>query len=332
MAESSLFPTSIDSTNIYEVVARLNTTLTADISDTATTIPLASTSGFPTAGYIVIDNETIRYSSVGVGSVDATGGRGHAGTAISHTSGTQVLVAVTAAVFNKLRAGMIAAQSKIGISGSTDTNSIDYKLRYPWSITLAGSTLVSNLNAQYLGGSTEGQLAVGYIRGTSVVAGVSLSEMDVVISPGGWDLDNNNPATLGTVTGTSIAPKFQYLTVGATDQADSPPFIMPRSYNGQSIYFQWFHSNQTASQTFDIGFRGIGVANGSTYNPSYNSVLYIGTSTTSAISNVQIMGSTIIKGASLDWAAGRLCYLGIVGGTVTNNVRMHNVAFRWDKG
>jgi len=144
MAESSLYPTALDSSNIYEVVARLSTTLTADIDGTTTTIPLASTTGFPTQGYIVIDNETIKYVSVSVGSVDATAGRGHAGTAASHTSGTQVLVAVTAAVFNKLRAGLIAMQTHAGTSGTQG-----------W------------INARWLGGSTEGQLNVGYLGGST---------------------------------------------------------------------------------------------------------------------------------------------------------------------
>lgn len=116
MAESSLYPNALDTTNLYEVVARLSTTLAADITASTTTIPLAATTGFPTQGYIVIDNETIKYISVSVGSVDATGGRGHAGTAASHTSGTQVLVAVTAAVINKLRAGLIAVQTALGVN------------------------------------------------------------------------------------------------------------------------------------------------------------------------------------------------------------------------
>ena len=38
MAEASLYPGALDSTNLYEVVARLSTTLTADISADTTTI------------------------------------------------------------------------------------------------------------------------------------------------------------------------------------------------------------------------------------------------------------------------------------------------------
>lgn len=148
MSESSLYPTALDTTNLYEVVARLSTTLTADITAATTTIPLASTTGFPTTGYIVIDNETIKYISVSVGSVDATGGRGHAGTAASHTNTTQVLVAVTAAVFNKLRAGMIAVQTKVGIDASGTTTTHDYKLS---GVTGSGKA-VNNAYAETIAG------------------------------------------------------------------------------------------------------------------------------------------------------------------------------------
>ena len=148
MSEVSLFPTALDDTNIYEVVARLSSTLSADITASTTTIPIASTTNFPTAGYIVIDNETIKYVSVSVGSVDATAGRGYAGTAASHTSGTQVLVAVTAVVFNKLRAGMIAAQTLLGISGSATTTTHTYKLS---GVTGSGKA-VNNAYAETIAG------------------------------------------------------------------------------------------------------------------------------------------------------------------------------------
>ena len=331
MAESSLYPGAIDSTNIYEVVARLSTTLTADIAAGTTTIPLASTTGFPTTGYIVIDNETIKYISVSVGSVDATGGRGHAGTAASHTSATQVLVAVTAAVFNKLRAGLIAMQTHAGTSGTQGW------INARW---LGGST-EGQINAGYLGGSTGGQLSVAIaalatnasnIVGVSTVAGTTAMENDIVFTPLAFDLTSPNPATLTSGTGTSIAPAYPYLTFGVSDQAEAPGFLMPRAYNGQSIYLQYLCSNQTASQTYDLGLRGIAVGNGNTYNPSYGSIIYLGTQTASAISNAQVLAYTTLQGASLGWATNKICYLGLIGGTVTNNVRLHNVSLRWDKG
>ena len=159
MAESSLYPTALDDTNIYEVVARLSSTLSADIGSFTTTIPITATTNFPTKGTIVIDNETIKYISVSVGSVDATGGRGHAGSAASHTSTTQVLVAVNATIFNKIRAGLIAVQTNAGTSGFLGTPGINAR----W---LGGST-ETQLNVGYLGGSTEGQLSPTYLGGST---------------------------------------------------------------------------------------------------------------------------------------------------------------------
>ena len=353
MSESSLFPTSLDSTNIIEVVARLSSTLSADITASTTTIPITSTTNFPSSGYIVIDNETIKYISVSVGSVDATGGRGHAGTAASHTSSTQVLVAVTAAIFNKLRAGLVATQTYLGISGSTSSATITGKLvGLPAQTT---NTQVTNLNAHYFQGLTAGQYiwagstaiaattatfatsatyatSTGYIVGTSTVSGVTAMENEIVISPLGFNFDNQAPASLTEVAGTSIAPAYKHLLIGATQQADAVFFKMPRSYNGQSITAEYMFSAATASVTHDIGFRGIAAGNANTYNPSYNAPVYVSAQTASAITNVQGLVSTEIAAVSFGFAANKICYLGIIGGTVTNDVRIHNVSLRWEKG
>jgi len=340
MAESSLYPTSLDSTNLYEVVARLSTTLSADITASTTTIPLTATTGFPTQGYIVIDNETIKYISVSVGSVDATGGRGHAGTAAAHTDTTQVLVAVTAAVFNKLRAGMIAVQTKVGISGSTDTATLEYKIKNLPAQT--STTQVNNLNAQYLGGSTEGQLNAGYLGGSTEgqlnvdkvdgIEGVTLGENSIVFTPLAFNFDNQAPASLVEVDGTSIAPAYKHVLIGATQKADAVNFKMPRSYDGEALTLEYMFSAATASVTHDLGIMGIAAGNGNTYNPTWGDVMYMGVQTASAISDVQTLATKEIAAVSLGFAASKICYLGLIGGTVTNNVRIHNVGLRWNKG
>ena len=321
MRESSHYPDALDSTNLYEVVARLSTTLTADIAADTTTIPLAFTTGFPTKGYIVIDNETIAYISVSVGSVDATGGRGHAGTAASHTNTTQVLVAVTAAVINKLRAGMIAIQTYAGTSGGTQ----------------------GGINAKYLGGSTGAQLNVlsatsattatnaNNIVGVSTVAGTTAMENDIVFTPLGFNFDNQAPASLGEVVGTSAKPAIKYLVIGATQQADAVNFKMPRSYNGQTITLEYYFSAATVSVTHDLGVRGNGIS-GEYYNPNYLDTVYMGTQTAYGTSNCQVLVTKNIAAVSLGFVANYICYLGLIGGTVTNNVRIHNVGLRWDKG
>lgn len=329
MAEASLYPGALDTTNLYEVVARLSTTLTADIAAGTITIPLASTTGFPTQGYIVIDNETIKYISVSVGSVDATGGRGHAGTAASHLKDTQVLVAVTAAVINKLRAGMIAIQTYAGTSGGTQ-GGINAKY-------LGGST-ENQLSPIYLGGSTEGQLAVlsaksaNNIVGVSTVAGTTAMENDIVFTPLAFNFDNQAPASLVEVAGTSVAPAYKHILIGATQQADAVGFLMPRSYNGQTLTLQYMFSAATVSVTHDLGIRGCAAGDAAWNTPTYNGAIYVGAQTASGASNYQVLVTKYLTAAQLGFAVNKICYLGLIGGTVTNNVRIHNLGLRWDKG
>jgi len=119
------YPTTITE-QLYEVVSRLATTLTADINDLVTTIPVASTAGFPAKGFVVIGNETIYYGSLGVNSL-TTCTRGFSGTAAAHLQDSQVKAAIVAEHFNRFRVELIATQTKIGISGSTYTTTLDYK-------------------------------------------------------------------------------------------------------------------------------------------------------------------------------------------------------------
>jgi hypothetical protein len=329
MAESSLYPSALDSTNLYEVVARLSSTLSGDITNATTTIPITSTTGFPTQGYIVIDNETIKYISVAVGSVDATGGRGHAGTAASHTSGTQVLVAVTAAVFNKLRAGLIAMQTHAGTSGTMGWINAKWvggltAGQFIW----AGSTAIAATTATFATTATN----ANNIIGVSNVSGITAMENEIVITPIGFDLNNQAPATLTEVAGTSVAPRTNYLIVGATNQADATPFIMPRSYNGQTINLQYMFNAATASVTHDVGFRGIAAGAAEAAAVVYNAPVYVGAQTASATSLNQGLVTKAIAAVSFGFAANKICYLGIIGGTVTNNVRIKNVSLRWDRG
>jgi len=164
MAEAAQYPSAI-TTQLYEAVARKSTTLTADLDNSNTTITVAATTGFPSEGFISIDNETIYYS--GLTATTFTGcSRGYAGTAVSHDNSASVKLVIAAAGHNRMRLEIIAAQKKIGISGSTLTTTVEYKLRnLPSQDTSVN--MVTNLNAQYLGGSTESQLNVGFLGGST---------------------------------------------------------------------------------------------------------------------------------------------------------------------
>jgi hypothetical protein len=151
MAEAAQYPTSL-TTQLYEVVARKSTTLTADVDTLNTTIPVASTSGFPSQGFISINNETLYYSSTDTTNFYVS--RAYAGIAASHDEGNDVKLVVAAASINRMRLEIYAIQDYIGKSGDTRTTTLYYKLHNLWSITQGGSTQVTNLNAQYVGGKT----------------------------------------------------------------------------------------------------------------------------------------------------------------------------------
>lgn len=68
------------------------TTLSSDITTTDTTISVASTTGFPTAGYLVTEGEVIQYTGVTSNTFTGCTRAKYSTTAINHFTGTQVFV------------------------------------------------------------------------------------------------------------------------------------------------------------------------------------------------------------------------------------------------
>jgi hypothetical protein len=120
------FPTSLDDdTTLYVAVNNLRTTLSAGINDSVTTIPVVTTSGFPSTGYITIltgaditEAEAITYA--GLTSNSFTGAtRGVDDTpANSHNSGDNVDLTIVAAHHNEPKNAIIALEHFVGVSGS----------------------------------------------------------------------------------------------------------------------------------------------------------------------------------------------------------------------
>jgi len=162
------FPTSITS-QLYKVVARWQTTLTAAVGSGDTTWQVASTDGLEDKGFVTCENETVYYSAKSATTLTVQ--RGLAGTAVSHELGKAVKLSVVAETTNRIIDEVTATQQKLGISGSTYTTTIDYKVRnLP---TQGGSTQVTNLNSQYLGGSTLGQIQPMTTLGDIIIGGTS---------------------------------------------------------------------------------------------------------------------------------------------------------------
>ena len=124
---STNFPSSLDShtsaspLGFGEVVNQAYTLATAAHTNSVTTLTVASTSVFPTKGYLVVKRELISYT--GKTSTTFTGcTRGVGGTtAAAFGSGTLVEQVVTAANHNDLAAALVAVETKVGITSSTPT-------------------------------------------------------------------------------------------------------------------------------------------------------------------------------------------------------------------
>lgn len=117
---------------IYAIGDKVNTTLTSAISDTSTTINVASGVGFnPDGGYIIIEPNTVNEEIVYIESVSgntltvATNGRGRgATTAKSHPSGAIVTDIVTTEMFNRPRTALVQEHNDDG-THKLHTNTFD---------------------------------------------------------------------------------------------------------------------------------------------------------------------------------------------------------------
>lgn len=331
--QTAMFPTSI-STQLYDAVPRLSTTLTADIDASTETVPVASVTNLPASGFVVIDNETIYYASISSLNLICTGGRGYDGTAASHTSGTAVKYAIVSASWNRIKVELLAVQNKIGTSGSTYTTTVEYKLTtLPTQSTTAQ---VTNLNAQYLGGKTSGE----FLFSSSTAAdsskltninGATIAENDIEFTADAFNLNNANPATQVEIAGTSVAPRVLKVEFGNTDAADMPAFKMPRSYNGGTVTLSMLYCSSTASSVFDIGIQTAVAGADAAYNPSYGTATYFGNITCSATAGNLGFTSKDIAGATLGLTNNKMNYIRLVGGT-TCVVQVLTAGLKFSKG
>lgn len=116
---SAKWPTSIATdADLYVAVNALATTLASTITDSQTTISLASTTGFPTAGAVLIDQEIVFYT--GISGNDLTGCiRGADGTVqAAHTAGVPVSHTVVAVHHNNLKDEIEAIETSLNLTAS----------------------------------------------------------------------------------------------------------------------------------------------------------------------------------------------------------------------
>ncbi len=127
-AGNTNFPTSLDSHSggspkgFAQQTNLLSTQLSSGIDNAVVSIPVVSTTGFPSVGAVVIDSEVIFY-----GSIDAThfltAVRASDGTtAASHSNGASVSQVPIAANHNDVAAAIVATETKMGTGASTPTS------------------------------------------------------------------------------------------------------------------------------------------------------------------------------------------------------------------
>lgn len=117
------FPTSLDTeVNLVEATNNAQTTLSSTLAIGATTISVASTTGFPNTGILKIDDELIAYTSKTSTqfTVQTSNGRGYESTVdVQHSSGARVELVITAYSNNAKNLAIIALEEKVGVGAST---------------------------------------------------------------------------------------------------------------------------------------------------------------------------------------------------------------------
>lgn len=110
----AIFPTAVATDADLHVAVNLKqTTLNGAINNVTTTIVLTSASGFPTAGYVTIDSENIRYTGISTNTLTGVTRGADGTTAASHLNAAVVEHTVVAAHHNVLKDEIIAIESNI---------------------------------------------------------------------------------------------------------------------------------------------------------------------------------------------------------------------------
>lgn len=117
---SASWPTSVATdANLSVAVNSLQTTLASGIDAAVTTIPLVSTTGFPTAGYVTIDNEVLSYTGVSGGNLTGATRGADGTTAATHNSGAAVSATIVAAHHNSLKDEVKAVETYLSANLGT---------------------------------------------------------------------------------------------------------------------------------------------------------------------------------------------------------------------
>lgn len=117
------YPTALDTAStLYDLVNNLTTTVGTAYTSPATSLVLADASAFSANGnFIYVGGERATYTAKTGNTLTGISGLGN-----NHNAGETVSLFFDADHYNNLRNAVLALETLLGISGSADTNSIDY--------------------------------------------------------------------------------------------------------------------------------------------------------------------------------------------------------------
>jgi len=120
---SAKWPTSVATdADLSIAVNSLQTTLGSPAGSGDVTLTLVSTTGFPTAGYVTIDNEVISYTGVSGGTLTGCTRGADGTTAAAHSAGAAVSATIVAAHHNSLKDEVKAVETTLsGVTGLSPT-------------------------------------------------------------------------------------------------------------------------------------------------------------------------------------------------------------------
>lgn len=219
------FPVSFDTdASLYVAVNNKRTQLTSSINDSTLTIPVVTTSGFPSVGFITILSsgditkaEAIKYTSLNPTTFFAsTRGAGNTPVA-SHNISDNVDLTIVADHHNELKDAIIALENFVGISGAENFLRIDD----------FGNVIVPN-NLTVSGGSTFSFITVtGTLTGTTGFFTTSVRSPVISGTVANFDTLNvsGNTVMRGNLTVTGTATLGTLVVTGTTTVTGTSRFV-----------------------------------------------------------------------------------------------------------
>lgn len=186
------FPTALDTQDsLIRAANSAKTTLSAGLSNSATTITVTSTSTFPTSGAAMVDNEIFFYNAKTSTTFTGVTRGADSTSAAAHSSGAVVRGVITAAHINTHAQAIVAVETKVGSGASTPALNKVFIGAGPGSSewgTLSNSHLPSSINIA--GTLTAGNL-VGNGAGITGLTGATGGVANTGSTTVGADTDAN---------------------------------------------------------------------------------------------------------------------------------------------